>query len=173
MAFQGCQKWEVWRLLPGWQSVRRDLAWAESVVLRLMAQTVVEEHGPNRVIVAFISAMAGSLAGSMINNYINRIRTWHIIHCIMWSIDYLAIEMVMCAATVSAPSKSSKPPRQPVTITYLTAILSHLNKDDPLDAVVAACITTMFWLVSQLGKFTVKTLRSQEKHYCQQNQPRP
>ncbi len=32
------------------------------------------------LIVAFISAMAGSLAGSTINNYINGIRTWHIIH---------------------------------------------------------------------------------------------
>ncbi len=83
------------------------------------------------LIVAFISAMASSLAGSTIGNYINGIRIWHIIHDIAWSIDHLAVDAVLRAATVSAPTKSSKPPRQPVMIDYLTAILSHLNKDDP------------------------------------------
>ncbi len=41
---------------------------------------------------------------------------------------------------------------------YLTAILSRLNKNDPLDAPIAACITTTFWSVSRLGEFTVETI---------------
>jgi len=111
-----------------------------------------------QLIVTFISAMAGSLAGSTITNYVNGIRTWHIIHRIAWSIDHLAIETALRAATVSAPAKSSKPPRQPVTVEYLAAILSHLSKDDPLDTAIAACITTTFWSVSRLGEFTVETI---------------
>jgi hypothetical protein len=110
------------------------------------------------LIVAFISAMAGSLAGPTINNYISGIRTWHIIHKIPWDINHLTVETALRAATVSAPHKSSKPPRQPVTVEYLASILNHLNRDDPLDAAIAACITTTFWSVSRLGEFTVPTI---------------
>lgn len=39
------QKWKAWRLLPGWQSDGRDIAWAESVALELMAHAIVAEHG--------------------------------------------------------------------------------------------------------------------------------
>ena len=112
------------------------------------------------LIVAFVSAMAGTLAGSTISNYISGIRTWHIIHHVEWSIDHLAVDTALRAATVTAPHKSTKPPRQPATINYLTAILNHLNKSDPLDAAVAACITTTFWSVSRLGEFTVQTIAS-------------
>ena len=70
----------------------------------------------------------------------------------------MAVDAALRAATVSAPTKSSKPPRQLVTIDYQTAILSHLNKDDPLDAAVATCITTTSWSVSRLGDFTVETI---------------
>ena len=118
------------------------------------------------LIITFISAMAGSLAGSTINNYINGIRTWHIIHRIAWSVDHLAIETALHAATVSAPSASSKPPRQPVTVDYLAAILSHLSKDNPLNAAVAACMTTTFWSVSRLGEFTVETI---SRFNCKKN----
>jgi hypothetical protein len=112
------------------------------------------------LIIAFVSAMAGSLAGSTINNYINGIRTWHIIHHVTWNIDHLAVDTALRAATVTAPTKSTKPPRQPVTVDYLSAILNHLDKGNPLDAVIAACITTTFWSVSRLGEFTVQTINS-------------
>jgi len=71
-----------------------------------------EDYAPasTDLIVAFVSAMAGSLAGSTINNYISGIRTWHIIHHILWNINHLAIDTALCAATVTAPTKSTKPP---------------------------------------------------------------
>src|SRR6267154_5045887 len=48
-----------------------------------------------------------------------------------------------CAQPLSLPPpKSTKPPRQPVTVDYLATILSHLNKNNPLDAAIAACLTT-------------------------------
>ncbi len=112
------------------------------------------------LIIAFVSAMAGSLAGSTINNYISGIRTWHIIHHVAWNIDHLAVDTALRAATVSAPPKSSKPLRHPVTVDDLAAILNHLNKSNPLDAAIAACITTTFWSVSRLGEFTVQTISS-------------
>lgn len=110
------------------------------------------------LIVAFISTLAGSLAGSTINNYVSGIRTWHIIHNVAWDIDHLAVDIALRAAMVSAPFKSAKPPRQPVLVTYLESILNHLDKNDPLDAAIAACITTTFWSVSRLGEFTVQTI---------------
>ena len=112
------------------------------------------------LIISFISAMAGSFAGSTINNYVSAIRTWHIIHHITWSIDHTAVDTALRAATVSAPPKSTKPLRQPVTINHLTAILNHLDKNHPLDAAIAACITTTFWSVSRLGEFTVPAIKS-------------
>jgi hypothetical protein len=102
--------------------------------------------------------MAGTLAGPTISNYICGIRTWHIIHNIPWNIDHLAVEAALRAATVSAPPKATKPPRHPATVSYLTAILNHLNRSDPIDAAIIACITTTFWSVSRLGEFTVLTI---------------
>jgi hypothetical protein len=58
------------------------------------------------------------------------------------------------------PPKSTKPQQQPVTINHLTAILNHLNKTHPLNAAIAACITTTFWSVSRLGEFTVPAIKS-------------
>ena len=42
------QEWKAWRLLPGWQSDGRDIAWAESIALELLANAVVTEHGQGR-----------------------------------------------------------------------------------------------------------------------------
>jgi len=112
------------------------------------------------LIIAFVSAIAGSFAGSTINNYVSGIRTWHIIHHVPWNINHLAVDTALRAATASAPSKSTKPPRQPTTTDYLTSILNHLDKNIPLDAAIAACITTTFWSVSRLGEFTVRTISS-------------
>jgi hypothetical protein len=112
------------------------------------------------LIIAFISAMAGSLAGSTINNYISGIKSWHVIHNIPWNVDQLAVDAALRAATVSTPSKSTKPPREPITVSYLSAIINHLTRSDPLDAAIIACLTTTFWSVSRLGEFTVQTIKS-------------
>jgi hypothetical protein len=47
LAFLVGRKWKAWRLLPGWTSDGRDIAWAESIALELMAHAVVAEHGQN------------------------------------------------------------------------------------------------------------------------------
>jgi hypothetical protein len=48
IAFLVGQKWKAWRLLPGWQSDGRDIAWAEAIALELMAHAVLAEHGPTK-----------------------------------------------------------------------------------------------------------------------------
>ena len=48
VAFLVGQKWKAWRLLPGWQTDGRDIAWAESIALELMAHAVIEEHGQDK-----------------------------------------------------------------------------------------------------------------------------
>jgi hypothetical protein len=45
IAFLVGDKWKAWRLLPGWKSDGRDIAWAESIALELMAHAVGAEHG--------------------------------------------------------------------------------------------------------------------------------
>jgi hypothetical protein len=47
LAFLVGHKWKAWRLLPKWNSDSRDIVWAESIALELMAQAVVAEHGQN------------------------------------------------------------------------------------------------------------------------------
>ncbi|KAI0262651.1 hypothetical protein BGY98DRAFT_888942, partial [Russula aff. rugulosa BPL654] len=59
-----------------------------------------------RVIIAFVSAMASSPAGSTINDYISGTKPWHIIHNIPWNVNQLAVDATLHAATVSTPSKS-------------------------------------------------------------------
>ena len=49
LAFLVGKKWKAWHLLPGWQSDGRDIAWAESITLELMAQAVVVEHGQHNL----------------------------------------------------------------------------------------------------------------------------
>lgn len=58
------------------------------------------------------------------------------------------------------PASSKQPKRLPFTPDVLTAIRSHLNLDQPLDAAVYACLTTTFYCVARLGEFTVKTVKS-------------
>jgi hypothetical protein len=48
IAFLVGHKWKAWRLLPNWQSDGRDIAWAESIALELMARAVVAEQGPTK-----------------------------------------------------------------------------------------------------------------------------
>jgi hypothetical protein len=48
IAFLVGKKWKAWRLLPGWQSDGRDIAWAEAIALELMVHAVVAEHGQNK-----------------------------------------------------------------------------------------------------------------------------
>lgn len=123
------------------------------------------------LILAFISAMAGSFAGSTICNYISSVRTWHLIHHIQWNIDQLAVDTALCTATISASPKSTRPQRKLVMIDYLTTILNHFNKNHPLNTTIATCVTTTFWSVSRLGEFTVPTIKSfdSKKHITAEN----
>jgi hypothetical protein len=53
------------------------------------------------LVIAFVSAMPGSLADSTINNYISTIGTWHIIHHTAWNIDHVAVNTALRAAIVT------------------------------------------------------------------------
>jgi hypothetical protein len=58
-----------------------------------------------------------------------------------------------------APVSSKREPRKPYEPDVILRIRSHLNLNDPLDAAVFACLTTVFFCVARLGEFTVPNLK--------------
>ncbi len=80
-AFLVGQKWKAWRLLPGWQTDGRDIAWAESIALELMAHAVIEEHGQDKEYRIYCDnqvVVDGWHKGQSHNRHINL--TFHCLH---------------------------------------------------------------------------------------------
>ncbi|KLO03742.1 DNA breaking-rejoining enzyme, partial [Schizopora paradoxa] len=59
------------------------------------------------------------------------------------------------SADKSTPESSKRPPRQPFTPAYISALKDQLDLSRPLDAAVYACLTTTFYCCARLGEFTV------------------
>lgn len=110
------------------------------------------------LIISFISSCAGSYAGSTLDNYISGIRAWHILHGQAWAMDDAQIRTALAGAANLAPPSSKRPKRAPVTVEIMTKILAQLDLSNPLDAAVAACLTTSFYSLARTGEFTVPSV---------------
>ncbi|PBK67351.1 hypothetical protein ARMSODRAFT_989180 [Armillaria solidipes] len=86
--------------------------------------------------------MAGNYASGILSSYLHGLRAWHILHGLLW-----------------LPPHSKKKPRLPYICNTLTTLLLHLDLSLPLDAAVAACLTTIFYSAVQLGEFTLLNLQ--------------
>ncbi|KIK78095.1 hypothetical protein PAXRUDRAFT_164926, partial [Paxillus rubicundulus Ve08.2h10] len=106
----------------------------------------------------FISSLAGQYSGGMVANYLQGVRTWHIMHRLKWSHNNTEIEALLKAAITLAPTSSKHKPCEPYTIDILGLMRDNLNLVDPADAAVFACLTTTFWCTAQVGEFTVPRL---------------
>ena len=62
------------------------------------------------------------------------------------------------AAEKLTPPTSRRKQRRPYTPDYMGALRRQLNLEEPLDAVVYACLTTCFYASGRLGEFTVRWL---------------
>ncbi|KAF9044444.1 hypothetical protein BJ165DRAFT_1528979 [Panaeolus papilionaceus] len=110
------------------------------------------------LISGFISNLAASYSGKMIANYVSGVRAWHILHGVKWYLNQAEMDAMLRAAEKLTPASAKRKQRRPYTLDFITAIRHQLKLDDPLDAVVYACLTTCFWASARLGEFTVKRL---------------
>jgi hypothetical protein len=114
----------------------------------------------SRVLISlFITEMAGHYSGKTVSNYVQGVRAWHIVHGIPWTLGGDAeIDSLFKAAISLTPPTSKKAKRDPYTITLITAIKEQLSLNDPLDAAVFACLTTIFFTCARVGEFTTHRL---------------
>ncbi|KIK94001.1 hypothetical protein PAXRUDRAFT_785178, partial [Paxillus rubicundulus Ve08.2h10] len=118
------------------------------------------DHAPasTQLIALFISSLASQYSGGTVANYLQGVRTWHIIHRLIWSHNNTEIEALLKAAVTLAPTSSKHKPCEPYTVNVLNLMRDNLNLTDPAKAAVFTCLTTTFWCTARVGEFTVPRL---------------
>jgi hypothetical protein len=118
------------------------------------------QHAPisHILLSAFISELAGTYSGRTIANYVYGIRAWHILHRAAWELNEPEVEALLTGASKLAPPSSKRKKRQPFTPKYIIKLRTQFNLQEPLDAVIFACLTTCFYAAAQVGEFTVPHL---------------
>ena len=120
-----------------------------------------EEHRApvnSTVFSSFISTLAGTYGGSTIRNYVYGVRAWHIIHGAPWKVNDNEVEALLKAGSKLTPKESKRKEKEPWTVDYLTQICQSLDRNNPKDAAILACLTTAFWGTARLGEVTVPKL---------------
>ena len=110
------------------------------------------------LILTFISSLAGSYSGSTLSNYVCDIHAWHILHSMQWNMNDLQLKAALTGAANFAPATSKCPKQSPITTQLLTQLFKHLNPNTPLDATIHSNITTIFYMATHSGEFTVPSL---------------
>lgn len=114
----------------------------------------------SELLAAFLVSCAGAHSGSTLANYAAGIRAWHIVHGHHWAINEVEYKATLEGAARLAPSSSKRPRRAPFTTDILSFLHNVLDKDDPRDAAILACITISFFCLARLGEFTVPSIKS-------------
>ncbi|KAH9913590.1 uncharacterized protein B0H18DRAFT_1088013 [Fomitopsis serialis] len=133
------------------------------------AREVVEEQrapASHSTILTFIANCCGVYSGATVRNYVAGVHAWHTIHGQRWEIDADELTALLRGAERLAPPASKRPKRLPVLTSFLTAAKAQLDLNEPLDAAVWACLTTVFFAAARLGEFTQQNLNSfQPSHH--------
>ncbi|KAI5984994.1 hypothetical protein EDC04DRAFT_2590519, partial [Pisolithus marmoratus] len=114
---------------------------------------------PN-LLAAFLMSCAGAHSGSTLANYMAGIRAWHIVHGHHWSVNEAEYKAILEGASRLAPALLKHPCRAPFTTDTLDFFYSMLNKDDPCEATIFACLTVSFYCLARLGRFTVPSIKN-------------
>ena len=110
------------------------------------------------LLLAFIANCVGIYAGPTVRNYVAGVHAWHTLHGAAWAMGEDELKALLKGADRRAPPGSKRPKRHPVLVAFLAAAKGKLHLDEPLDAAVWACITTVFFAAARLGEFTLSNL---------------
>jgi len=72
----------------------------------------------------------------------------------------LHIHTMLKGARKVTPEAAKLPKQQPLLVEDIVAVHTQLDLTQPLDMAVFTCLTTTFFTIARLGKFTVKNLTS-------------
>lgn len=112
------------------------------------------------LITSFISALAGLLLGKAIHNYIYSKWAWHTLYGLPWVLHEEQIAMMLKGITKLVPSVLKQDKCKPVTIKMISRIKNTLDQANSFDAAFFTCLTTIFYTIAWVGKFTTKSLTS-------------
>ncbi|KAH7919128.1 hypothetical protein BV22DRAFT_1134068 [Leucogyrophana mollusca] len=123
------------------------------------------------ILITFLSSCAGAYSGSALTNFAAALRAWHLLHGQPWQVNADELKAILEGANRLAPQTSKRAKRAPFTPDAIILIRARLNLNEPLDAAVFTCLTTVFYGIARLGEFTVPTLKDFDptKHITQAN----
>ena len=108
----------------------------------------------------FVATLAGVYSGKTLHNYVAGVRAWHIVHRQPWVMNKAQLDSTLKGAEVLTPESSKRPPRDPCTVDILERLIEKLDPDNPLDAAVIACCTSLFYGIARSGELTVPNLKA-------------
>ncbi|KAI6045475.1 hypothetical protein EDC04DRAFT_2545587, partial [Pisolithus marmoratus] len=85
---------------------------------------------------------------------------WHIIHGHSWVINKAKYKAILEGTSRLAPTTSKHPHRAPFMVDIICFLHNILDRDNPCDAAIFACLTLSFFCLVRLGEFTIPTIKS-------------
>ncbi|KAF5338277.1 hypothetical protein D9611_014623 [Ephemerocybe angulata] len=104
------------------------------------------------LLAGFIGSWSSKVSGSSLRNWFSGLRAWHVINDAEWHGDDLFVTQLKVGARKLAPPTSKRPPRNPVTIEHLIALMHTLDISSSLDAAIWAAACCAFWGCCRLGE---------------------
>lgn len=80
------------------------------------------------LVASFVSALAGSLSGKAIHNYIYGVRAWHTLYGLPWVLHEEQIATMLKGVAKLAPPALKQDKRKPVTIQMISLIKDKLDQ---------------------------------------------
>lgn len=95
-----------------------------------------------------------------LHGWLEGLKAWHLLHGRPWIVNAKELKATLDSATALAPDSLKCPKHIPFTVNILSPIRAFINLDDHRDVAIFACLTTTFYAVARLGKFTVPSIKS-------------
>jgi len=113
----------------------------------------------------FLSHKVGVDGGAKTHNVLSGLQAWHTIQDVPWPDGDKLVSLFRRAVTTNAPASSTRPPRDPVTVQHLRAVLAHTLRDpSPPNVAIYATACVAFWGLCRLGELTCPATDTEPSH---------
>ena len=151
--------------LQGWAESTHATYGAGLLVFHIFCDSrgiLEKDHTPaNAALVpSFVSALAGSLSGKAIHNYVYGVRAWHTTYGLLWVLHEDQIATMLKGAARLAPPAIKQDKRKPVTIQMMSLIKDKIDQASPFDTAFFASRTTTFYMAARVSEFTLPRLNA-------------